>query len=162
MRATLLRTGLPPIMDILPPLLPPIDLREDAAARLYLKHEQVRVEFASADGQLMSREGLNRYQAGDALVTGSTGDRWVVSRERFNAKYEAIPPTQFGIDGVYQNKPVPVLAKQIPQAFRLARSAGGDILTGKAGDWVMQYAPGDFGVTEQQRFAAVYRPYQKT
>ena len=29
--------------------------------------------------------------------------------------------------------------------------------TGAAGDWVMQYAPGDFGVVKAARFAKVYR-----
>jgi len=38
-----------------------------------------------------------------------------------------------------------------------ARSAAGDILTGDAGDWVMQYAPGDYGVVKAARFAKVYR-----
>ena len=42
-------------------------------------------------------------------------------------------------------------------AFTLLRSAGGDRLTGAAGDWVMQYAPGDYGVVKAERFAKVYR-----
>jgi hypothetical protein len=32
------------------------------------------------------------------------------------------------------------------------------VLTGKPGDWLMQYAPGDYGITERARFEAVYRP----
>jgi hypothetical protein len=44
------------------------------------------------------------------------------------------------------------------EPFSLARSAaGGDVLRGTAGDWVMQYAPGDYGVVQAARFAAVYR-----
>jgi hypothetical protein len=44
------------------------------------------------------------------------------------------------------------------QAFSLARTAaGGDVLQGTAGDWVMQYAPGDYGVVQATRFAKVYR-----
>ena len=139
------------------PLLPPTDLRQDSSARYYLKHEQVYVQFAQEAGELISREGPNRYQINDAIITGSTGDRWVVSRARFDAKYEAVSPTLPGDNGNYRNKPVPVLAKQIQHPFRLARSAGGDILTGKAGDWIMQYAPGDYGVVKAERFAKVYR-----
>ncbi|WP_049117333.1 PGDYG domain-containing protein, partial [Burkholderia cepacia] len=63
-----------------------IDLRTDPQARRVVKDETVAVSFADADGELMSLEGPNRYVAGDALITGSTGDRWVVSRARFDAK----------------------------------------------------------------------------
>jgi hypothetical protein len=44
----------------------------------------------------------------------------------------------------------------------MARSAGGDLLHGNAGDWVLQYAPGDYGVVEQERFALVYRRIDNT
>ena len=32
------------------------------------------------------------------------------------------------------------------EAFTLARSSGGDVLCGLAHDWLLQYAPGDFGI----------------
>ena len=51
-----------------------------------------------------------------------------------------------------------VLAKQMREAFSLARSEAGDVLHGQPGDWVLQYAPGDYGVVQAQRFAKVYRP----
>jgi hypothetical protein len=63
-----------------------IDLLTDPAAQRVVKDETVAVQFAADDGELMSLEGPNRYTRGDALITGSTGDRWVVSRERFDAK----------------------------------------------------------------------------
>ncbi|NYH97651.1 PGDYG domain-containing protein [Cupriavidus plantarum] len=133
-------------------LLDNIDLRHDAAAALYVKEETVQVEFAAEPGELVSREGPNRYRVGDAIVTGSTGDRWCVSRDRFDARYDALAEP-----GAYRNKPVTVLAKEMTTPFSIARSAGGDVLHGKAGDWLMQYAPGDYGITERARFLAVYR-----
>lgn len=139
-------------------LLSDIDLRYDPAAALYVKHERVSVVFAKEEGELISREGPNRYRPGDAIVTGATGDRWCVSRDRFDAKYDAVAPLPHGQDGAYENKPLAVLAKAMPAPFSIARSAGGDVLQGKAGDWLMQYAPGDFGITERARFEAVYRP----
>ncbi len=134
-----------------------IDLRTDPQAASYVKHEAVQVQFATAPGELVSREGPNRYTAGDALVTGSTGDRWSVSRARFDARYQAATGTLDGQDGTYINKPLPVLARQMPNLFGIARSAGGDLLHGKAGDWLLQYAPGDYGVVDGARFAQVYR-----
>ncbi len=134
-----------------------IDLTTDPLAARYVKSETVAVEFARQAGELISLEGPNRYQPGDALITGSTGTRWSVARERFAAKYEPVPPAAMGEDGGYRARPVPVLARQIDAAFTAARSAGGDLLRGKAGDWLLQYGPGDFGVAEQGRFASIYR-----
>ena len=134
-----------------------IDLATDPAAARYLKVETVTVTFARQPGELASLEGPNRYQAGDALITGSTGSRWSVARQRFDARYQAVAPTRAGQDGPYAARPVPVLAKQFEQAFSAARSNGGDLLRGEPGDWLLQYAPGDFGVAAQQRFTQIYR-----
>jgi hypothetical protein len=135
-----------------------IDLRADVAAQWVVKDELVMVEFAAGEGMLQSAVGANRYAAGDALLTGSTGDRWCVSRARFDAKYRAESPTRPGQPGTYRNLAVAVLAKQMAAPFSVARSAGGDLLRGNAGDWLMQYAPGDFGIVADARFARVYRP----
>jgi hypothetical protein len=134
-----------------------LDLATDPAARRVVKDEAVTVEFAAAAGELMSLEGPNRYASGDAIVTASSGERWVVSRERFDPKYVPEGGIAHGEAGIYRNRPSVVLAKQMHEPFSIARSAAGDILTGDAGDWVMQYAPGDFGVVKAARFAKVYR-----
>ena len=110
----------------------------------------------------MSAVGPNHFAVGDALITGSTGDRWCVSRDRFDARYRPEPPTQPGLPGRYQNLPVVVLAKRIEVDFSVARSAGGDRLQGNAGDWLLQYAPGDHGVVERTRFERVYRLLDKS
>jgi drug/metabolite transporter (DMT)-like permease len=133
-----------------------VDLTGDAAATRYVKDEVVEVTFAATAGEITSAVGVNRYAAGDALVTGSTGDRWSVSRDRFDARY--LPEGMaMGEPGPYRNRPVPVLARQMHEPFTVARSAGGDVLTGNAGDWLLQYAPGDFGVIDRTRFERVYR-----
>ena len=133
------------------------DLRADPVARRAVKDERVWVEFADEAGELTSGVGVNRYSPGDALITGSTGDRWSVSRDRFEAKYAPEPPTERGDSGNYRNRPAAVLAKRIDQAFTVARTAGGDSLYGESGDWLIQYAPGDYGIVESARFKRVYR-----
>jgi PGDYG protein len=137
-----------------------VDLRADPAARQFLKHEIVTVEFAAADGAIMSRVGANHYLPGDALITGADGDRWCVSRARFDNAYTPVPPGTHGQPGSYQNRPRPVLARQMREAFRCQRVAGGDWLQGQAGDWLLQYAPGDHGVAANARFQLVYRELQ--
>lgn len=133
-----------------------LDLANDPAAQRVVKNETVLVQFAAEAGELMSLEGPNRYQPGDALLTGSTGGRWVVSRDRFDEKYLAEDGIAHGAAGAYRNKPVVVLAKQMHAAFSIARTEAGDVLHGDSGDWVMQYAPGDYGVVKAARFAKVY------
>ncbi|MGN6666873.1 MAG: PGDYG domain-containing protein [Trinickia sp.] len=138
-----------------------LDLRDDRAAGRYVKDEVVAVEFAQESGELMSLEGANRYRPGDALITGTGGARWVVERVRFDDKYlPAEPALIHGSRGRYRNRPAEVLAKRMEASFSIARRAAGDILTGSAGDWVLQYAPGDYGVVRADRFAQVYRAAQ--
>ena len=134
-----------------------IDLTQDAAAGRFIKTEIVQVMFAREPGELISLEGPNGYQTADAIITGCTGDRWSVDRHRFDAKYQAVAPTRDGQDGAYTARPVPVLARQINEPFTAARSAGRDVLHGEAGDWLMQYGPGDFGVCGKSRFERVYQ-----
>jgi hypothetical protein len=133
------------------------ELTLDPAAVRIIKDELVSVEFANSAGALESAVGPNRYARGDALLTGSTGDRWCVSRDRFEAKYRAEAPTAPGEAGRYRNVPVPVLAKRIPVAFTVVRTAGGDLLRGEPGDWLLEYAPGHHGVVARARFDSVYR-----
>ena len=134
------------------------DFEADPAVSRVVKDEVVAVEFATAAGVLQSAVGPNHYRAGDALLTGTTGDRWCVSRDRFDAKYRPCDGLAPGANGRYRNVPVPVLAKQMHTAFCIARTPGGDVLHGDAGDWAVQYGPGDYGLVERTRFALVYRP----
>jgi hypothetical protein len=133
------------------------DLAKDSAACSAVKDETVSVVFADRTGELISAVGVNRYSQGDALITGSTGDRWSVSRDRFEVKYDPQPPTVRGQPGHYRNRPVPVLAKRMNEAFTVSRTAGGDALHGNAGDWLIQYAAGDYGIVDKARFERVYR-----
>jgi len=138
-----------------------LDLRDDPAAQRVIKNETVDVEFAKAAGELMSLEGANHYLPRDALITAAGGERWVVSRSRFDEKYlPADAGLRHGEPGRYRNHPVIVLARQMDCAFSILRSATGpDRLTGQPGDWVMQYAPGDHGVVQAARFEKVYTVY---
>jgi hypothetical protein len=133
-------------------------LSVDPAAQKVVKDEEVRVEFAPAAGVLMSAVGPNHYAAQDAIITGSTGDRWTVTRDRFDAKYRPSGGQSPGEPGLYRNVPVPIFAKRIDAPFSIERCRGGDRLSGEAGDWAVEYAPNDCGLVAKDRFEAVYRP----
>jgi hypothetical protein len=136
-----------------------IDLTGDRFAERYVKTETVSVEFAAQAGEIISLEGPNRYAAGDALVTGVSGTRWSVERHRFDARYEPIASAAAVKPARYKARPIPVLARRMAEPFTVKRSAGGDVLSGNAGDWVLQYAPGDFGVVLHARFVQVYKRF---
>jgi predicted lipase len=138
-----------------------VSLETDPLAARYVKDEVVSVKLAIADGVIQSREGPNHYQAGDALVTGSTGDQWSVIRARFEEKYEPVAPLVIGQDGPYRARRIPAWARQIDEPFAVERKAGGDLLKGNAGDWLLQYGPGDYGLVEDKRFKSVYRMWQE-
>jgi hypothetical protein len=133
-----------------------VNLSTDSNAVRVQKTERVTVQFATQTGTLQSREGPNNYHSGDAIVQSASGDKWVVNHARFTDKYTAVKPLIMGEDGAYDAVPQVILAKLMHVDFALHRKAGGDLLHGKAGDWVLQYAVGDFGVCEQVRFAQVY------
>ena len=46
---------------------------------------------------------------------------------------------------------------QMTVEFTVERFASGDLLRGNAGDWLVQYAPGDHGIVAAARFDRVYR-----
>jgi hypothetical protein len=138
-------------------LLLTTNLGKDNQAHAYIKVETVRVYFAFNAGLLISRVGPNHFVVGDAIVSAADGEKWVVSRRRFDEKYFPVAPTQTGQPGTYDAKKLVVYAKKMPLAFSIAREADGDKLTGAAGDWLMQYAPGDFGVVLNARFQRIYQ-----
>jgi hypothetical protein len=137
-----------------------IDLCQDPIASWYVKDETVQVVWAHSAGSIASREGVNHYRPGDALIVGCSGDRWSVARDRFDARYLAVPPLRHGADGAYRSRPVPVLARRIAEPFTVRRCTAGDLLQGRAGDWLLQYAPGDWGIVGAAKFRRLYRPYE--
>lgn len=117
----------------------------------------VPVRFARTDGVCATLEGPVAYAAGDAILTGVRGETWPVTRARFDASYEARTGTAHGADGVYRKRPAPVWALCLQAPTDVALAHGHGVLHGDAGDWLVQYGPGDFGVVGAAIFAATYR-----
>ena len=119
----------------------------------------VQVDFAARDGVLVTLEGPVSYNAGDALVTGLNGeDRWPVSRSVFQEFYTPVAPTKLAEPGVYKKKARKVLALQVHEPFCADLAGSRGRLTGKPGDWLVQYTPGEFGVVASSIFASTYEP----
>lgn len=105
---------------------------------------------------MQTPEGLVHAKAGDAIVTGTAGETWRVSRARFPHKYRPVPPLRAGEPGAYLSLRNRILALQMHSPFEVALADGISHLTGRAGDWLVDYGDGSFGIVTQPIFATTY------
>jgi len=117
---------------------------------------EVQVTFADSDGLLQTREGPVHFVRGDALLTGAANDRWPVELESFLRTYEPVPPTRPGEMGRYRKRPLTVWARRMDGPFSVRVGRNNDALTGCAGDWLVQYGPGEYGVVSGPIFESSY------
>ena len=133
------------------------DLSQDPGAFQARKRPiALAVTFADAPGTLLTREGPVRYEAGDALLTGTLGERWPIGRHRFEETYEALPGTALGQAGNYRKRPLLVWAWPADRALDVPLSADRGVLHAQRGDVIVQYALGDWAVVGEAIFAETY------
>jgi len=118
--------------------------------------EEVQVHFARTPGTCHTLEGDVRYDTGDAIVEAPAGDRWAVRREVFRERYEPVSPTPAMHDGQYRKRSVEVLARQLVATVAVALAGERGELTGKPGDWLVEYGRNDFAIVAREIFAATY------
>lgn len=114
----------------------------------------VQVEFAQANGVLHTREGTVAYHQGDAIMVGPSGERWPISRARFDATYE-LATSAPGHDW-YCKRPLVVEARQAISEERVHLRRGEGVLQARPGDWVVTAPDGGQWVVEQDIFAQTY------
>jgi len=85
---------------------------------------EVEVQFTSAACTVQTAEGVVQARPGDAIVTGSAGERWRVSRGHFAEKYRAVPPTVEGQAGPYVSLPNSIMAVPMPGPFEVLLADG--------------------------------------
>lgn len=118
--------------------------------------EEVDVHFARGAGCCRTLEGEVRFDAGDAIVQAPAGDRWPVRREVFGMRYEPVAPTRAMTDGRYRKLSAVVLVRQLHDDARVSLPGDAGELRGNPGDWLVEYAPGDFAIVAREIFAATY------
>ena len=136
--------------------MPQLDLRDAPQAQTVIKRPiPIRVQFAETSGICNTLEGPVPFSAADAILTGNSGDTWPVERAIFESRYEPASNTAAGQNGFYIKRPLPVLAVQLEHPFDVATRSGGN-LHGEVGDWLVQHAPGEFGIVRHDVFLATY------
>lgn len=115
-----------------------------------------QVNFADSDGSVDTLEGTVAFWAGDAIVTGVTGERWPISRSIFEQTYEAVSPGLAGKDGPYLKKLLVVDARKVHFEERVTLSGGAGILRARPGDWLLTAPDGSRWVVAGDVFAKTY------
>ena len=138
-----------------------IDVSAQAGSRLMAKKiVEVRVNFARADGEAQTLEGVVPYRSGDALITGPAGEQWPVEREFFFRNYQPKPGVREGGDGEYSRLPQQVWALRMREAFYVQSGKNGGLLRGAPGDWLVQHGPDTYGVVRADIFPKLYEAPQ--
>jgi len=118
--------------------------------------QEVQVEFCTVAYVLQTREGLVHVRPGDAVMTGTAGERWRISRDRFAKKYCSVAPTVMGESGRYQSLPNSILAVAMDRPFEVVLRDGVSRLHGNVGDWLVDYGDGSLGIVSSAIFANTY------
>jgi hypothetical protein len=133
------------------------------AVRVIKKIIPFSVAFASERGILDTREGKVSYEEGDALLTGTPGESWPVARDRFMEAYAPRDGTSPGDEGIYISRgTAPCLSMEIDTPFVVDLAGRRVTLRGEPGDWLTQYAPGEYGVVGREIFEKTFEVVAKT
>jgi hypothetical protein len=119
--------------------------------------QEVEVRFAHEPCSVQTREGTVHARPGDAIVTGTAGERWRVSRAHFSNKYRpASPAVREGEAGTYVSLPNSILAVRMTEGFEVVLADGISRLKGQPGDWLVDYGDGSLGVVSPEIFSSTY------
>lgn len=117
---------------------------------------EIQARFTAEPCTVQTNEGVVYARAGDAILTGIAGEHWRVSRAHFAARYRPVPPTLAGEDGRYVSLPNHIMCVCMSEPFEVLLADGLSRLHGGAGDWLVDYGDGSFGVVSPAIFAVTY------
>ena len=117
---------------------------------------EIDVRFTPIACTVQTSEGLVHAAPGDAIITGTAGEHWRVSRARFADKYRPVPPTLAGQAGRYISLPNRIMGVPMTQPFEVLLADGVSRLSGRAGEWLVDYGDGSLGIVSPEIFATTY------
>jgi hypothetical protein len=117
---------------------------------------EIAVRFTPVACTVQTSEGVVHAMPGDAIITGTAGEHWRVSRARFSDKYRPVPPTVAGEPGKYVSRPNRIMALPMTGEFEVLLADGISRLRGGAGEWLVDYGDGSLGIVSEAIFATTY------
>ncbi len=117
---------------------------------------EIDVRFTPVACTVQTSEGVVHARPGDAIITGTAGEHWRVSRSRFSDKYRPVPPTVAGEAGRYVSLPNRIMAVPMTEAFEVMLADGVSRLKGLPGEWLVDYGDGSLGIVSAAIFASTY------
>ena len=117
---------------------------------------EIEVRFTPIACTVQTSEGMVHAEPGDAIITGTAGEHWRVSRARFPDRYRPVAPTVAGEAGRYVSLPNRIMAVPMTEAFEVLLADGISRLSGRAGEWLVDYGDGSLGIVAQPIFATTY------
>jgi hypothetical protein len=120
------------------------------------REHEFQVRFTPSACIVQSPEGEVHARPGDAILTGTSGEQWRVSRADFAGKYRPAARTAPNQDGSYLSMPIEVMALQLSEPFAVVLSDGHSRLSVGDGDWLVDYGDGSFGIVSGAIFPATY------
>jgi hypothetical protein len=120
------------------------------------REHEIDVQFTPVACTVQTSEGLVHAAPGDAIITGTTGEHWRVSRARFPDRYRPVPPTIAGQAGRYVSLRNNILAVPMAEPFEVLLADGISRLSGRAGEWLVDYGDGSLGIVSEAIFATTY------
>jgi len=122
----------------------------------------LHIVFAPQAGVIETLEGPVSHQRGDAIATGIAGERWPITRARFERRYRpADAQGAMGRDGLFVKKPVRVQARRAESDMQVPLDGGRGSLLARRGDWILTGADEDCWVVADGIFQQVYAPQEK-
>ena len=118
--------------------------------------KEIDVIFADGPCVVRTNEGMVHVRPGDAIITGIAGEHWRVSRSHFARRYRPVPPTVDGRAGRYASRPKRILAVPMSAAFEVLLADNVSRLSGRPGDWLVDYGDGSLGIISPSIFATTY------
>ncbi len=85
---------------------------------------EIDVRFTPVACTVQTSEGVVHAAPGDAIITGTAGEHWRVSRARFADKYRPVPPTVAGQSGRYISLPNRIMAVPMTEPFEVLLADG--------------------------------------
>ena len=116
----------------------------------------LQLEIAGSDQTVLTLEGPVACRAGDAILTGTAGERWPVPAAELNQRYVSLSPASTDTPGRYQKRVKTVEAVKLQEPLALALSEGRGVLQGQEGDWCVWHGPDDITIVSNSIFVQTY------